>query len=396
MSEGINFENKLKDVLLAIATCRDQKKLFETIITYLTQSIPNAGCSIFEVDHSTHQLRMVASSSIREDQFVQCSYEAGEGFTGWVLQERKLLHIPFLNGDYDLNGIEPTPIHRGTKENKPCETVSVGPFLAAPIMSKGYVIGVIRMPCTQSSKSENNEEERYRFSDKEVRLFEQFAERLSESMDLANQTKKQEQLVQTYSKLGELKQLEGLNGIVQDIPKIVGGGGCSIFLKTETTDIGKKIFVLRASTSATPEFQEFRKRTKEYRYEAKGSGLTAWVATTGLPIMVEDINNKDEIALLVLDGYAASHDNGPCEIRDVGPFLAVPIKFEDNTIGVIRIPRRKGSKPFETIDKTLLMAFADHLSLIIENINKKQAIEKLEMSQKRNSIKYSLLLWWKR
>jgi signal transduction protein with GAF and PtsI domain len=69
------------------------------------------------------------------------------------------------------------------------------------------------------------------------------------------------------------------------------------------------------------------------------------------------------------------HSKKPCEIGDVGPFLAAPIKEEDETIGVVRIPRREESKPFEKIDEELLVAFADQLSLTIGNIKKKKTID---------------------
>lgn len=361
--------NDLTEVLLKLAKTRERDEVFEVIINYLTSTIEGSGCSIFLVNPSTDELNMVASSHILKNEWDKCTYKRGKGFTGWSFKHKRLLYIPDETDlDYIMNIKPEPPVHVGEKGGKPCETPSIGPFMAVPIISKDYVIGVIRLPMVRGKKKKYTPEER--------ELFQTFAARLSKSIESANLIEKQNNLIHTYAKIGKANDLtQLLNGIVKDIPEIVGGGGCSVFLfEGERTEDGKKKFILKASTSVKEDFKTLIGTF--YHYVEKEPGVTAWVATTGKPIRVDNINDPAELNKKRSAGdLKIIHPKRPCEIDDVGPFLAAPIKDEDETIGVIRIPRRKESKPFEEIDEELLVAFADQLSLTIGNIKKKKTID---------------------
>jgi len=370
-------KKELTEILLKLAESHERDEVFKLVIDYLTSTIVGSGCSIFLVNPSTNELNMVASSHIRKEEWHKCNYQKGKGFTGWPFEHKKLLYIPDEN-DYEyIKKIKPQPPeHIGEKGGKPCETSPIGPFMAAPIIKKEYVIGVIRLPTVKGKKKEYTEEEQ--------NLFQTFAARLAEAIESANLIEKQNKLIHTYAKIGKANNItQLLNEIAKDIPDIVGGGGFSIFLfEGEKTEEGKKKFVLKASTSVKEDFRELIDRAEKYSYTEGGIGLTAWVATTGKSIRVDDINSEDELRKIGQGYINPVHEKGPCEIDDVGPFLAVPIKEEDEVIGVLRIPRRSGSKPFDEIDEELLNAFGDQLSLTIVVIKKKKTLD--EIRQKRS------------
>jgi len=377
---NLNIKASLTPVLLDLAKTHERDEIFRIIIDYLTNTIKDSACSIFLVNPITNDLNLVASSHIKNEDFLKCNYKIGEGFTGWVFEHKKLLYIPDEDDSEFIKKIQPKPPnHVGRSSGgKPHETKLPGPFMAAPIVKNKRVIGVIRLPAVKRSKIKKE------FSLEERHILETFAERLSESIYNTDLFEKQNQLIHTIRKIGTSKNIdELLTDIVEDIPRIVGGGGCSVFLYDGSKDkFGKREFILKATTSHNNEFLEF---LNFQRYTENGLGLTAWVGTTGKSLLLNDIDDKEELSQFAKNDLPLPiHKKGTFEIADVGPFLAAPIKNFDNNdvLGIIRIPRVKKSEPFEPLDQELLESLANQLYLIIGHIKKKEELEKIRRTRK--------------
>ena len=363
------------EIFLKLIGAHEREEVFDIVIKYITKNIKNAGCSIFLVDPMIDQLCLVKSSHIPEDRFNICKYERGKGFTGWTFKYKQVLYIPDENDLDYINKIcpEDPPRHAGKEGGKCVEIEENGPFMAVPISSNNYIMGVIRICSDASIKKE--------FSKAEQKVLSLFSERLSELIISANLFDRQKKLIHMYSEIGAAVRDDNtieelLNRIVVDIPYVVGGGGCSIFLHNgEKTENGKKKFILSATNSSFDAFKKLKETN--YYYEEGGPGLTSWIATTGIPVKLNDISDKEEIKKLGSPmGYKPIHQKSSCEIENPGPFLAVPIS-ESIPIGVIRIPRHKGTQPFEDIDKQFLSSLADHLSLTIEAMERKETLTKI-------------------
>ena len=246
-------------------------------------------------------------------------------------------------------------------------------------IARRYVIGVIRLPAVVGDKKE--------FTNDEQSMFITFAARIAETIENANFVNKHHNLISAYSKLGNINRSLSkyysmgkdslpipniLTDVVKEIPNIVGGGYCSIFLIEDSNKIR-----LKATTSPYEVFLQYI--DKDF-YVMGSPGITSWVAGKGASVRINDINNVKEIKKFDSELICL---RGPCEIHsgDVGPFLAVPILNENESIGVIRLVRHKGSKPFEEIDEELLKGFSDVLSLVISNINRKQELDRSVISK---------------
>jgi signal transduction histidine kinase len=80
-------------------------------------------------------------------------------------------------------------------------------------------------------------------------------------------------------------------------------------------------------------------------------GITGYVASTGKPLLVEDVQSDRRYI---------------CIRKDVCSELAVPVKINDNTIGVLNAEsRRRGF--FTRKDLALMSALADQFSLVLNN-----------------------------
>jgi hypothetical protein len=176
-----------------------------------------------------------------------------------------------------------------------------------------------------------------------------------------------------------------LMDVVENIPDIVGGGGCSIFLhEGGRTEDNRRKFVLRASTSVARGYHQHM--NKGYYYIESEKGVTPFVLRNGITMRLNNINNPIELAKYSTkynDPNLAHIEGGPCEIpsMEVGPFLAVPIKNEEYTIGAIRIPRHKGAIPFDEQDEKLLSAFSNQLSLVMWNLTGKEMLQRREIEK---------------
>jgi len=104
---------------------------------------------------------------------------------------------------------------------------------------------------------------------------------------------------------------------------------------------------------------------------ALGEGLTGWVAKYGRPLRIDNIEDKKELRrihpeLRWSDKYKGFKSSNEVERHYRRAFLAVPIKIEGITVGVLRIA--KTAEPdvrFTKAQEQLFVTFADHLATIL-------------------------------
>ena len=194
--------------------------------------------------------------------------------------------------------------------------------------------------------------------------------------------------------IGCVPDVDALFGlIVDEAPRLVGAEECSIFWKNDlwrepyrqkVEDV-PEAFYRRATYAA-------KKHLIGVTYYEPGEGLTGWVIKHGQPLRINFIKDKDELEKIGQDthtydlkgvdkggGYEYSED------RDrQRAFLAVPVRINQEIVGVIRIA--KTIEPFGTFSQEsqeLLEAFADNIATIIRRVEEadlKAVWEKLYLS----------------
>ncbi|MCX8093264.1 MAG: GAF domain-containing protein [Candidatus Goldbacteria bacterium] len=110
---------------------------------------------------------------------------------------------------------------------------------------------------------------------------------------------------------------------------------------------------------------------KKYKL-ALGEGIAGWVAQTGRPIITPDAQkdkrHKKQIGREI--NYIAHN------------ILCVPIKFEDEVIGVFEFLNKKSEEPFNDEDLKIINLFTPYIAAIIKNaqllIENNQKIKRLE------------------
>ena len=117
-----------------------------------------------------------------------------------------------------------------------------------------------------------------------------------------------------------------------------------------------------------------------------GEGLTGWVAKTGRPLRIKNIENAMELrridpTLKWSDKYGGFRNRSPADRARHRAFLAVPITMGGATMGVLRISNMDPpNQQFSRQDQELIITFAGHLAAILkkaEVLQRAKAFEEL-------------------
>src|SRR6185369_438815 len=160
--------------------------------------------------------------------------------------------------------------------------------------------------------------------------------------------------------------------VVERIPKLVNGRQASLFWFDR--EINR--FVLKQTSGPN------RRKIGKHAY-AIGEGLTGWVAKTGKPLRIANIEDKNELRridpkLHWSDKYKGFESANERERQYCRAFLAVPIKIESVTIGILRVAKTmEPNAQFSAEHEELLVTLADHLSSILINAERFQSAEQI-------------------
>jgi diguanylate cyclase (GGDEF)-like protein len=145
--------------------------------------------------------------------------------------------------------------------------------------------------------------------------------------------------------------------IVRGIRDVTGAEVCSIML---WDDAGEHL-VIRAS-------EGIPKRIVREAKVKRGENIAGWVAQEGKPLL---IRNLDEDRRFV--GTAGARYRSKS-------LLSVPLKARGQVLGVINVNNNTVARIFSEEDQDLLMLFANHAAIALENSRLYQELEKLAIT----------------
>ncbi|MFH1311880.1 MAG: HD domain-containing phosphohydrolase, partial [Candidatus Eisenbacteria bacterium] len=94
----------------------------------------------------------------------------------------------------------------------------------------------------------------------------------------------------------------------------------------------------------------------------KGEGIAGWVAKTGTPVLIHDID---------VDERFERKDRPQYETRSV---ISVPLKDGDKVIGVINVTNRIDLMPFGDDDAEILQILADRVTAVLDKVRDYEGI----------------------
>ncbi len=87
-----------------------------------------------------------------------------------------------------------------------------------------------------------------------------------------------------------------------------------------------------------------------------GEGISGWVAQTGAPLLINNIEKDPRFCMLNRSDKYQSKS-----------FITVPLKIKDKIIGVINLSNKKTNEDFTQDDMEFLITLANHAAISIEN-----------------------------
>ncbi|MFL6210886.1 MAG: GAF domain-containing protein [Pyrinomonadaceae bacterium] len=163
--------------------------------------------------------------------------------------------------------------------------------------------------------------------------------------------------------------------VVDKIPPLFHAGGASLFWLDHTGE-----YIVMRDT-----YPENRHNIGKRRYKI-GEGLTGWVAKTGRPLRIKNIEDTEELGKIDIkltwkDKYRGFRAAGKEKQTHQRAFLAVPIKIKGMTVGVLRIAKTlEPNREYSEHNENLLVSIADHLSAILmkaELLQRAEAFDEL-------------------
>jgi len=175
----------------------DEKSLCKGAIGHLKRLFGVLGCSIFLLRPGSNSLTLAATTGIKQQPDEKPAYQIGEGLTGWVAKHAKTLRLRDSRDQLELARFGDDLQWRNLWPEESAELPETNRFalLAAPLIARDKVIGVLRLASREGGSDFEVEDEilleqvakRFALSISDVwRLGDivELSERLAQTLDL--------------------------------------------------------------------------------------------------------------------------------------------------------------------------------------------------------------------
>lgn len=186
--ELLRREQALAEVGVAIDRAQDEQELLTKIILVANEQLRFQSLAIFLHDSSNQQFILRGATGILETHVGNRGYDAGEGLTGWVASEGKVVRLaqPQLDSRW-----------RGRLLEMPEDEIAG--YLAVPIIHRGRSIGVIRVIRRKSSNPHHDNS----FTEDDEKILVAIAEQLANGIESIRMLKR-EVFIERMAAWGEL------------------------------------------------------------------------------------------------------------------------------------------------------------------------------------------------
>lgn len=373
LKEGISFMNQssvknLKPMsvftrLARVSAINSLSEVLDKVTTEITDLMEAAGCSIylvpdvnpnfdkvlfrngqettFDPDAYDHIVVLAATTRIEMKSLVgKAFYRKGEGITGWVYEHKIPLNIRNMADPKELymisSDLEWKDVYDGSRYYY--GDAHPKPLLIVPLIFDDRQLGIIKFLAKPHHKNFSVLDEKLA-----ILIAQIVSSAIHNSLELQNQNKTIRELITIGSKHDKQEVLAELTASVRDI------------LRCEKS----QVIIFNNDENSTIQLQAqngvlFENGDVFHR----GQGLIGWVYKTGKPLVISELNNFCSITFMTDDILKEVSDN--CSINEIDryvncdkvlknnheqpvSFLAVPIKQDDEVLGVLAAYSRYGN-----------------------------------------------------
>ena len=327
-SEEINI---LRRVVEITNSTLELNSVLNEIVKEVTQVTKADSVFIYLFDDKKENLILMASKTPHKQELGKVNLKAGEGITGWVAQENKIVAInKNAYADKRFKGFDVLPEDRYEA------------FLSVPVLHKGNIIGVVNV---QHRSSHN-------YDENTIQLLSLIAKQIGgtiENARLYDDTKKKalqfDSLVKVSQSITSENYLdEILSLIVVVTAEMLNSKICSIMLLDKK---GSEL-IMRATQSLS---EEYKKKPNL----KVNSSMTGDVIKSKKPTMIYDVRKESRYQFRDL-----------AVKEDLTSMLSVPMIVKDKAIGVINVYTKKPHH-FSQEEINVLQMVANQAAVAVEN-----------------------------
>jgi len=341
----IRKQNESIERLVKIGSTKEREEVFDYIVQEASILVGAENCELYTLDEYGENIELRSTTGKNMKYLDPKPYERGYGLTGWIFKTGKPLwvgNVQNFEKGRRLSDEDLETISDGKEINEQDRWIKwedldgryknqIPPahpyFLGVPIKSDiGEVKGVLRVSAPTS---------KYSFEKKDMQLLQNFTNNIS----LILHNERQRQLNEVLIEVGNIYEKKELfNFVVERIPKLVLGRGCSIFLKQSDAD---KLFLAYTNSHALKKENVIIDLIYEY-----GEGKTGFVADIKKPLLINYYGTGEIQKKNIRADYKKYDDNSNnivCYFRDE----------KGNLVGLIRIVKNDSEDEFtkEEIEK---------------------------------------------
>ncbi|HEX5689862.1 MAG TPA: GAF domain-containing protein, partial [Roseiflexaceae bacterium] len=289
---------------------------------------------LYDAPTDTFDLAFFVEEGVR--QMISQRWSARAGLAGIVLRERQPLRTDDYPAECRRRGVEPTPF-----SNLPLDRA----WLGVPLIAHDHIVGVISI---------SSHREGYTYREEQVDLLTTIAAQAAialENARLLQRSERQARQLSTLNRIGRtitssLDPQRVPSLIMEQVCELLGVEEGSLLLSDDST--GELVFAYTTGPFGNGLIGERLPR---------GVGLAGYVATQGVSIIVNDVQNDRRF-------YSATDQSTGFTTRAI---LAAPLRGLRGVQGVIEVMNRRDDGLFTEEDQRLLESVADQAVIALEN-----------------------------
>jgi len=382
--------------LARITSLTSLEEVLQKVILEVPELMNATGCSVYLIpdiiptfdetlirDGIVHnyndiseQLIVLAATSKPEvkDLVGKAFYKSGEGITGWVYKHKIPLNIEDTQNEAQLKEIAQDLYWSdlyGENRPKPTGREKV-PLLIVPLVVSDRFLGAIKF---------SNKQHHFAFSPLDEKIALLVAQIVSYAIQKVIELTTQKTTILGLLEIGAKRNLEEIMiDVSKSFRSMLHSEKIHIYIQTDDTNSNLSLWI------------ENGKRFQVNKLWSRGHGFVGWVYKTGKPLIIEDTRLfieeqelTDELLEKITDSSTVNAEDRRLKRQEPYSipnqhwpitFLAIPIKQDDEVLGVLSAQSRYGQSfsrttPFSEMDFQLAESFARIISNSIESDQEK-------------------------
>jgi HD-GYP domain-containing protein (c-di-GMP phosphodiesterase class II) len=292
--------------------------------------------SILLLDEVSKDLMFVAAKGKGASGLLGKKIPSGEGIAGWVARTGR----SYFSGDAAQDRLIKKEFGRAigvTTENILCVPLKVG----------RRVLGVLEIL---------NRKDRKPFHRDDLELLSAVSVQMATVIDNTRLFHKYDEKVKKLQIMKEISRV--LNSTLDE--REVRRRAMEAATRLMNAEVGSLLLIDEKTNELFFEVAlgERGERIKEIRLKM-GEGIAGWVASTGQPLIVDDVQKDPRFSKKADDKSAFTTRNMIC----------VPVKIKDKIIGVLQAINKRGGQPFTQWDLEEFQSLSAQVAIAIENAN---------------------------